>query len=849
MKVSLNIVKQFTEINCSVDELVEKINQQLGGVEEIIDLGVRYKDALIVRVAECDKHPDADKLSVCLVDDGGQNKTVPRDENGLVQIVCGANNVHTGMLAVWLPPLSTVPSSFSEKELFVLDARELRGVLSQGMLASVKELGIGSDHDGILEIDPDEWKPNDVEIKAGASFAKAYGLDDIIIDIENKMFTHRPDLFGQLGVAREISAITKGLPAKNNPTDTWFVNPDWYWSPQDFADSDGVELSVHNDAPEKVQRFMSVAMNNVSIKPSPLWLQCQLTAMGGKPLNNAVDITNYMMLMTAQPAHAYDYDKLRGGVIGTRMASEGEKITLLNGKTYQLNTEDIVIVDGEGPIGLAGIMGGHNSEVSSDTTRIVLEVATFDMYTLRKSSMRHGVFTDALTRFNKGQSQLQTDRILAEIMNMFKQYASATQASQVFDLPHDSDQNKLETLSSELKIETDFINKRLGIDLTTQQIRDLLKRVNFISESPANDENSLLITAPFWRTDIELPEDVVEEVGRLYGFDKLKRELPQRSIKPTYENPVIKIKQKIRQSLSQNGANEVLTYSFVHKNIMEKSEQETDQAFQLSNALSPELQYYRLTVLPSLLDKVHQNIKSGHDEFTIFEIGKGHNKKYHADDDNGLPGEMNFVDAVYASKQPKNGAPYYQVRQLVEQICLDYGFKLRFKSIDEPIEYPVTAPFDLSRSALVETEDGVFIGMVGELKQSVIKNFKLPQYSAAMTLSLDGIVAAISQPRQVYAPLNKYPSAMQDLSLKVSGNTKYSDLFEIARNTVSETNSDYDVKISPVSIYQADNESTKTITFHIEVASSAGTLTATEMTSLVDKIVVNAQRELQASRA
>ncbi|HET7630544.1 MAG TPA: hypothetical protein VFK03_04185, partial [Candidatus Saccharimonadales bacterium] len=271
MRVSLNTIKRFVDFELPpVDELVKRINQQLGGVEEVIDLGSRYKDALIVKVVECDKHPNADRLNVTKIDDGGVAKDVPRDHDSLVQVVCGAPNVQADMYAVWLPPKSTVPASFGEAEPFVLDARELRGVLSQGMLAATDELAIGSDHDGILVIDPTEWKPNDIEIKPGTSFAEAYGLDDTIIDIENKMFTHRPDLFGQLGVAREIAGIQNEK----------FTSPDWYLKAPKFSSGSALPLEVFNEAQDKVPRFMAVAVKDVAIKPSPLWLQCELVRLG-----------------------------------------------------------------------------------------------------------------------------------------------------------------------------------------------------------------------------------------------------------------------------------------------------------------------------------------------------------------------------------------------------------------------------------------------------------------------------------------------------------------------------------------------------------------------------------------
>ena len=829
MKVSLSTVQSLVDFELPpVDELVARVNAQLGGVEEIIDLGVRYKDALIVRVVEYEKHPNADKLSVCKVDDGGVRKGVERGENGLIQVVCGAPNVHADMWAVWLPPESVVPSTYDDKEPFKLSARELRGVLSQGMLAAGDELGINNDHDGIVEVTEDDLE-QDKTLKAGASFAAVFGLDDIIFDIENKMFTHRPDCFGQLGVAREIAGILGHQ----------FTSPEWYVNTSRetrVTIHDDLELYVFNDAGDSVPRFMVVAMRDVEVRPSPLWLQCALVVMGSKPISNIVDATNYIMLMTAQPTHAYDYDKLRGHKLGVRMAKKGEKITLLNDKTYELSEDDIVIADGEGAVGLAGIMGGKDTEVDNNTKNIVLECANFDMYTLRKTAMRHGLFTDALTRFNKGQSSLQQPAVLAQLLTM----VGGEQASETRDTRHET-----RDTNHEIDVTADFINSRLGTDLEVDSIVELLKNVEISVVS--RDSDLVTLSPPFWRTDIELPEDVVEEVGRLYGFDKLPRELPMRSSKPAPKNLVRETKRKIRESLSKAGVNEVLTYSFVHEKVLKNAEQDAKQAFKLSNALSPDLQYYRLSVLPSLLDKVHMNIKAGHDEFALFEIGKGHNKQYHADDDDGLPKELNFVDVVYARKKPGAGAPFYQVRKLVQQLADDFGFELVYKPISEPLDFPVTAPFDLERSALLETADGVFIGMIGELKSSVRKNFKLPDYTAAATLDLDGLVKAINTPRQTYRPLSKYPSTSQDISLKVASDTSYRQLFETAYHSASQVDQSLDIKLEPVTMYQAnDDKETKTISFRLTVTSHEKTLSDDDVRAIVEQMTQAASQQYGA---
>lgn len=843
MKVSLNIVKSLANFELpSVDELVARVNAQLGSVEKVIDLGAQYKDARIVHVVQCEPHPNADRLHVCLIDDGGAVANIPRDDKGYVQVVCGAPNVHADMWAVWLPPNSTVPASFADAEPFVLGARKLRGVLSQGMLAAADELAIGTDHDGIVEISGRDM-PKGAVLQAGDSFAQVFGLDDVVLDIENKMFTHRPDCFGQLGVAREISGIFGQA----------FTSPDWYTVAQKFADGSGLELDIYNDIPDLVPRFMAVAVKNVAVQPSPLWLQCQLVAMGGKPINNIVDATNYIMLMTAQPTHAYDYDKLRGGKLGARMAHEGETIALLNGKTYTLGTDDIVIADGERAVALGGIMGGADTEVSSDTNNVVLECASFDMYAVRKTAMRHGVFTDALSRFNKGQSPLQNAPVLKRLMGM----VGGEQASAVYDKKQFSDEFDEyfagKYTPANIDIDSAFINHRLGLQLTDDDIYTLLNNVEVHSHGPEDELGYMCIQVPFWRTDIELKEDVVEEVGRLYGFDKLPRELPQRSTKPAPKNPRRELKRQIREQLSRAGANEALTYSFVHEHILKRAEQHADQAYKLSNALSPDLQYYRLSVLPSLLDKVHANIKAGHDEFCLFEIGKGHDVRLpHGED--GLPSERTFVDAVYAAKKARASAPYYQVQRMAVRLLGSLGaqFELIPMAAENDdgkelsgVEFEVAAPFDRQRSAWILCGKER-LGIVGEFKQAVRRNFKLPEYAAGFSINFDQLLA---QPRdeQAYRPLSRFPSTSRDVSLRAPRDVSYAELYHVVQAAVDESAGDIIVTIEPRAIFQpANDRSIKTTTFRLRMTHYERTLTDADAKPIVDRVATMALAKLGA---
>ena len=459
--------------------------------------------------------------------------------------------------------------------------------------------------------------------------------------------------------------------------------------------------------------------------------------------------------------------------------------------------------------------------------------------------MRHGVFTDALTRFNKGQSALMNDRILAQLMTM----VGGQQASVVFDLMNSATKEALDSshsYCSNMPIVAEFVNKRLGIDLNETQIGNILRPANFAAHM-SDDNKNLLVTAPPWRTDIEYPEDIVEEVGRLYGFDKLPRELPSRSTKPVAKNQSREAMRQIRDILANAGANEVLTYSFVHENILTRVGQNPDKAYKLSNALSPDLQYYRLSVLPSLIANVHMNIKAGHDEFTLFEIGKAHHKDATSDD--GLPVELGRVAGVYAAKQSGSGAPYYVCKRLVQQLTDAWSLDVRYQPL---IEFDagefdalrqLMAPFDAQRSAMLWIGDK-FIGVVGEFAQSVLRNFKLPEHSAGFELFLSPFEN--TQPRTTYTPLSRYPSTTQDISLRHASDVRYADVNQTVRTALADTDAGMSTHIQPLSIYRADDSDTTTTTFRIKLTHQDKTLTDADASQIYRQS--STQREMHTAQ-
>lgn len=836
MKVSLAWVKLLNDKYSSsanpapegIDALVEKIGAQLGAVEEVVNLGERYKGILVAKVISCEKHPDADKLSVCLLDDGGVEKRVKRNKQSLVEVVCGAPNVKAGQLVAWIPPGVTVPSTY-DKDPFVLEARELRGVVSNGMIASARELALGDSHEGILEIDKD--------VKPGTAFADVYDLNDYIIDIENKMFTHRPDLFGILGVAREIAGIQNHV----------FKSPAWYREnagiPIDGRGS-SLKLEVKNEVPKLVPRFCAIVIKDIEVKPSPIWLQSYLSRVGIRPINNIVDLTNYYMYETAQPLHAYDYDKLKTGVLGARLSQKGEEITLLGGKKLKLDSGALVITDGKKPIGLGGVMGGGETEVGPLTKNIVIECANFDMNATRKSAMTYGLFTDAATRFTKNQSPRQNMPVLAQIVaHILKpEYSGGRIASKVIDI------NKAKSVLVPVKASTLFVNERLGLNLTAAQMKKILENVEF---KVSISGTSLSVTVPFWRTDIEIPEDIVEEVGRLYGYDQLPLVLPPRDLAPAKLNSAIVFQTVLRRAMMIAGASEALTYSFVHGDLLSKAGQDAKIAYRLRNALSPDLQYYRLSLTPSLLEKIHPNIKLGYDKFALFELGKVHGKT--EIDAHGLPKEFNRLALVLASNKKQDDASFFWAKEYASYLFRRLGLQANYQSLEgfstkgHKLFEQMLAPFEPKRSAAVFVGDKLE-GVVGEYKASVTEQFKLPARSSGFELFLSALQ---SEGKKAYQPLNRFPSLDQDLCLRTKLGLSYQELTGFIEDNLAELSQvhGYNFSIRPLDIFQKpDDKDHKQTTWRITLWHAERTLATKETNKLLLELSARAKAKLGAER-
>lgn len=826
MIISVNWLKKFTSIDLPVDELATLIGARLVEIEEVIDYGAKFKDVVVAKVVECSPLEGSDHLNVTKLDDGGKVQGVERDANGYVQVVCGAPNVRAGLMIAWLPPQTVVPETYGDNEPFILGARKLRGVMSNGMIASPRELALFDEHEGILELD-DTCKPGD-------SFAEAYELNDYLLDIENKSLTHRPDAFGVIGFAREVAAIQGQA----------FTTPDWLANldPQ-FIEKQGDEVTptVTIDNPELSRRYQAVVLAGADgSKKSPLWLQTYLARSGVRPISAIVDVTNYLMLLTGQPLHAFDYDKVvaaAGGKpeIHVRAGKADETLELLDGRTITLTPEDIVIAAGETAIGLAGAMGGASTEIDENTKNIIVESATFNLYNLRATQMRHGIFSEAITRFTKGQPAELTAPVLADAVRMMSEHAGAKRVSAV------AESYPEKQAMQPVVISTHKINDILGSVFTADEITTTLQHVEF---TVMTDGDTLTVTPPYWRADIHIPEDVVEEIGRLNGFDNVAPTLAMRDFTAVQPSKFDDVRAAVRRVLVRAGANEVLTYSFVHGDLLGKAGQKPSDSYRLVNSLSPELQYYRQTITPSLLNIVHTNVKQGFDAFALFELNKGHPKQ-HGMTDESVPVEADMIALTVTSKKPGSSAPYYDAKKYLDYLASSLGMELRYTPIDADPGNPIIAPFEYRRSAMVaDAKTNTFLGIVGEYKKSVVRAFKLPEQTAGFEIGADAVLTAVAKLASNYTPVSRYPGTERDICFQVAKSTHYQQIVDSAQKVLVESH--LETSVQPVDIYQADGVTTKNITIRIRLTSHEKTLTSDEANAIIEQVSNTVVGELNA---
>ena len=818
MLISLNELKKLVDIKISDDELVRLIGSRLVEVEGVSDWSKKYKNIFIVKVLSADLI-EGTHLHLCKIDAGKTlNASIDPDHDGFIQVVCGAPNVRKDMFAIWIAPGAIVPETYATPEPFEISARKLRGFMSFGMLAAADELALGSDHNGILELNP-----NDPKIAPGASFAEVFELNDKILEIENKSLTHRPDCFGLIGFAREVAGIL-GQP---------FVMP----SGKDLIHHLNIQepkLSIKISDYSLCPHYEALLFDLSSLPQKSPYLTSSdlfLIKSGMRPVSPIVDATNLIMLKTGQPLHAFDYDKFLsvGGTneanISVRLARNEEKLTLLDGKTISLNETDIVICSNDTPVALAGARGGQSTELDASTKTVLVEIASFSLYNLRKTQMSHGLFSEAITRFTKGRPATDLLSATADTIQFFTKNFGAKflGLKTVSDpsLKNDRDKFILPTIT----ISAQEINSLLGSNYSPELIKSTLENVGFsVILSADETSETFTVTAPVWRADIHIKEDLIEEVGRLLGYDNLPLSYPLRPFVCASVEPLFTLKSKIRNLLSDRlGLNEVLTYSFVSKRLQSSALEDVADSYKIINSLSPELECFRQTIVPSLLDKIRENEKAGHKDFTLYELNQVTKKSLGLTDEHVPVMETHLGLAGQGS--------FYDVKATVTELLSRLGYAFSFT----PLE---TSTFlEPSRSLTILGENGVVLGSFGEIKLSVLKSFKLSAPVFALELNLSALVALPASIKKGIK-LPKFPFVSRDLTVRVPVSLAFADVENILKTSLdSENNLLY--RLTPTSIYTKPGLETKNLSFHLSLTNTDKTFTSAEISAIIEKITNN----------
>lgn len=827
MKVSSKTLKQLSGINTPIEEIADLIENHIGAVDGVHNMAEDYKDIVVAEIVKKEDHPDADKLGIYQLQYG---------EKELIQVIAGDKRLRIGNKVAYIKPGAAVPISiYTETKPFIIGSRKMRGVRSNGMLGSEHELNLGTNQAEVMRL------PSDAPV--GESFAKYYQLDDLIIEVENKGLTNRGDLFGLIGLARELAAINK----IKMETPKWITKPNLKIKPKGNC----LNIEITNDAESVCKRYTAITMDNIEIKESPIEIKATLIKADIKPINNVVDITNYLSILLGQPLHAFDYDKLISqdpnsdemAHINIRPAKDNENIHTLDDKVHDLSDRTIVIADSENPIAIAGIIGGKETEIDENTKRIVLECANFDKTNIRKSTMALGIFTDSSTKFKHAMSTDQCIPVLVRAVEMIQDLANGTVASKITDLQTDPERDNLITISIEK------LNTHLGTNISSEDIIEILTNLGYTIED--TKEEYITVTTPTWRKDLEIAEDIHEDIGRIYGYSNIKLELPTKSIAPSQGNPIYDLKKTLRQTLVNIGCNELKTYNFTDIKTLQKSKQEVDLAYRVTNSLAPELALMRTSLLPSLLTKATENLQRGFNTFALFEFNIAHHRDVL--DDNAIPFENWYLSFVLTSKANNEveGSSYYQAKRYLEKTLGGIKIRnLRYELIAEtkeqnlPIWIKNLIPlYNSNRSSFVYIQEKL-IGILGEIDAEVRDNFKLPEFTCGFEISVNELESfeVLNTP---YKETPKYPPVTKDLCFEMDKGIAFDNVETIIEKAIN--NASLWGVVEGLDIYQkSEKDTTKRITFRISIRHYKKTLTDKDVDSILKKIEKNVNKKFKS---
>lgn len=785
MIVPYNWLCDYVKINIGPKELASKLIMTGSAIDSCKKLSEGLENVVVGRIDSIEAHPDAAKLSVCNVFVG----------NETLQIVCGANNIFVNALVPVAVAGATLCAGIK------ISKAKIRGVFSYGMLCSGAELGIknypGADVDGILILQQD--------FVPGTPLAQALGLTDTIFDIE--VGANRPDCLAIIGMARECAAALE-LP---------LIYPESSYT-ESGGDIDGL-IKVEVKDSDICERYVARAVKNVRIKPSPKWLVDRLSSAGVRAINNIVDITNFVMLETGQPMHAFDYDKIRGNRIIVRRAKAGEQITTLDGKTRSLGQDMLLICDAQGAIGIAGVMGGENSEINQDTATVIFESAKFAQANVRKTSRSLGLATESAMRFSKGIDVFGCKSAMDRALHLIEQLDAGEIVS-----------GEIDVLSADLSprkvcVSADKINSVLGTNIDGKKMAQYLCKA-FIPT--VLKEGRLICDIPSFRGDISCGEDIAEEVARMFGYDNIPvTEMTGnvvRAVVPAEE----RFTDRIRALLVGSGFYECITYSFCSIADIEKlKDSNLCDCVKIRNPLGEEQAYMRISPLPDMLKVVANNLNKNNEDIRLFEAGRIYCNK-----DNSLPDEKKYICLAICSDED-----FFSLKGVVENLAHSFGIRnLDFVFGAAPYYHP-------GRNARVFSGN-IQIGQMGEVSKEVAESFGIfgkRVYAAQIMLS--ELIAA-SDDTKKYVPLPKFPAITRDIALILDKETPAGDLLKC----ISKNAGQHFESAALFDVYMGDNldENKKSVAYSIVFRAKDRTLLDEEANAARDAIVSAAEKRFGA---
>ena len=792
MRVSLNLIKKYVDLpkDLTYKQIAYDLTLRTVEVESVTDTSLKFDNIVVGKILSVEKHPDADLLRVCMVDIG---------EDAPVQIVCGGSNLYKDEMVVVSKPGAKV-YWHGEGEPVEIKETKMRGVSSYGMICAAEEVYL----DGFFK-STGEREIVDLagyECYPGENVSEALGLADIVIEIDNKSLTNRPDLWGHYGIARELSAIYD-VPLKKL---------------ESFSFGDVPKYNVEILDTSKCNRYVGIEIDGVKVIDSPLWMKSILTNCGMRPINAIVDITNYVMIAIGQPTHAFDKTHVKGEKIIVRNAVDGEELELLDNNCVSLTKDDLVICDSVNPIALAGIKGGLKDSILDDTTGIVLEVANFSAGTIRKSGKRFDEKTDAAMRYEKA---LDTEKVSDGVnlaLSLFKEIFPESKIVKYNDV------YPVKTERCKISLSQEWLDVRLGKKIDSEVINKILTSLGYDVEF---DGNNYSVVVPVWRStgDVSMKDDVLGDIARLLSFISFEaKPLPVKFNHAVIQLNVL-LERRIKEYLAYRcGFNEIFTYPWIDEKYIKASGIDTNKLVKLATPPAPELAYLRGSLIPGMLESISKNLRY-YDSFRLFEMAQVYEKgEYHESSmDETLPIQRKHLTCAIVGKDAKE--IFYQLKGIISKLArYTHMEELELALGDKPSYADINAHMD------IKLHDKI-IGQMGLLSIKTMMDAKIKRTNVAvLEIDFDSLKPYASRTNEfVHLPL--LPLVEKDLSLIMDENVTWEQIESSIKSKVKE--------VIFLEEYYGDQipEGKKSIVLRIKLENESTTMTTDEINHKIERIL------------